>query len=652
MRKFLLASLATFSVASTTFVFAADDFVESPDHRVNDKSPHGTVTQMPPWESKIFPETTRDWWVYVPAQFKPDGSAAVMVFQDGRNYVNVKGEWRVPVVFDNLIAQGAMPPTVAVFINPGNRPMKPGEPPRKRPDGRPAPASNRSFEYDSLGDRYAKFLLEEILPEVEKKWPLTKNPEKRAICGASSGGICSFTVAWERPDAFRKVLSTIGSFTNIRGGDAYPSLIRKTERKPLRVFLQDSSGDLDNQFGNWPIANQQMHAALKYMGYDVKFDWQEGYGHNSKRGGSIFPDAVRWLWRAEKFTPVIDTKGDLGGDMTLHRLLIEGEGWQPLVEGLTFCDGPMSDAEGNFYFSDMRGNGAGIYKISPDGKKTKLSAEGVSGMKFGPDGRIYACQGAKKRLIAIDLKSGAIEELATDVQPNDLVVSAKGHIYFTHTGKKEIVFVDAKTKEKRVVDFTPTVTIEKTPASGNAAPGAGHPGDSILRLPQTGTTAVEIKGGIPAVAVSGINAPNGITLSPDQGTLAVSDYKGANVWTFRVNADGSLDAKMPYMTMRLPIDPKGEFRQAEPPPYNPASGGDGMCSDESGRYFVATTLGVQVFDPTGRMCGVITRPQLDKPLTSCTLSGEGRAYLYVTNGDKIFRRKVQATGSIFYKTGK
>jgi enterochelin esterase family protein len=554
----------------------------------------------------------RDWWVYVPAQFKPDGSAAVMVFQDGSGYKNTTGDWRIPTVFDNLIAKGDMPPTVAIFINPGNAPLKPGEAPRKRPDGRPAGASNRSFEYDSLGDRYAKFLLEEILPEVEKKWPLSHDPEMRAISGTSSGGICSFTVAWEHPEAFRKVLSTIGSFTNIRGGNAYPSLIRKTERKPIRVFLQDSSGDLDNKFGNWPIANQQMHAALKYMGYDVKFDWVEGYGHNSKRGGSILPDALRWLWRKEKYTPVIDTKGDLGGDMTLHRLLIEGEGWQPVVEGLAFCDGPMSDAEGNFYFSDMKGDGAGIYKISPDGKKTKLSSEGVSGLKFGPDGRLYACQGSKKRLIAIDLKTNAIEELATDVQPNDLVVSAKGHIYFTHTGKKEIVFVDAKTKEKRVVD----TTIVTTTGSGTA--------------------------------VTGINAPNGITLSPDQGTLAVSDYRGANVWTFRVNADGTLDAKAPTMTMRLPIDPKGEFKMAEPPPYNPASGGDGMCSDELGRFYVATTLGVQVFDPTSRLCGVITRPQLDKPLTSCTLSGEGRAYLYVTNGDKIFRRKVQATGSIFY----
>jgi enterochelin esterase-like enzyme len=278
-------------LAAPALLIAQDAFKPTPDHEPNANVPHGTVTPMPAWESKIFPDTVRDWWVYVPAQYKADGSAAVMVFQDGRGYQDVKSHWRVPIVFDNLIARGEMPPTVGIFINPGNHPKNvpvPGQ--RFRP-------SNRGYEYDSLGDRYARFLLEEILPEVEKKWPLTKDPEKRAICGASSGGICAFTVAWERPDAFRKVLSTIGSFVNLRGGDAYPSLIRKTERKPIRVFLADTSGDLDNAFGNWPLANQQMAAALKFMSYDVRFDYAEGYGHNSMHGGSIFPDALRWLWR-------------------------------------------------------------------------------------------------------------------------------------------------------------------------------------------------------------------------------------------------------------------------------------------------------------------------------------------------------------------
>ncbi len=271
---------------------AADSFVESPAHREQAGVPKGVLTKMEPWKSKVFEGTTRDWWVYVPAQYKPDGSAALMVFQDGHNYIESKGPWRVPTVFDNLIAKGEMPPCVAVFINPGHK-LKEGEEIGKVN----WKANNRSFEYDTLSDQYARLLLEEILPEVEKKWPLSKNPDLRAICGLSSGGICSFTVAWQQPDQFRKVLSTIGSFTDIRGGHAYPSLIRKSEKKPLRVYLEDTSGDLDNQHGNWPLANQQMHAALKFKQYDVRFDYAEGYGHTPQHGGSLFPDALRWLWR-------------------------------------------------------------------------------------------------------------------------------------------------------------------------------------------------------------------------------------------------------------------------------------------------------------------------------------------------------------------
>ena len=180
-----------------------------------------------------------------------------------------------------------MPVTIGVFINPGVVPAT---------EAGKKDRSNRSFEYDSLGDTYAKFLLNELLPEVTKHYNITTDPNLRAICGASSGGICAFTVAWERPDAFRKVLSQIGSFTNIRGGHVYPALIRKTEKKPLRIFLQDGSGDLDNLHGNWPLANQEMAAALKFMGYDYKFEFGTE-GHNGKHGGAILPDSLRWLWR-------------------------------------------------------------------------------------------------------------------------------------------------------------------------------------------------------------------------------------------------------------------------------------------------------------------------------------------------------------------
>jgi enterochelin esterase family protein len=569
---------------------AADEFIASPDHAERPDVPRGTVTKMPVWESKVFAGTTRDWWIYVPAQYRPEKPAAVMVFQDGHDYVNVKGNWRAPIVFDNLIARGEMPPTIGIFLNPGHEPAK--GPPKSAWSG-----SNRSLEYDSLGDRYGRFLLEEILPEVEKQYRLSTDPEMRAICGASSGGICSFTVAWERPDAFRKVLSTIGSFVNLRGGDAYPSLIRKTERKPIRVFLEDASGDLDNAFGNWPIANQQMHAALKYMGYDVRFDFAEGYGHNSKHGGSIFPEALKWLWRPAEKIAAVESKGDLGGDLSLKKLLIEGEGWQPVAEGLAFADGPCADADGNFYFSDMKANA--IYKVTPQGERTKIADEGASGLKFGKDGRLHACQGSKQRLIAIDLITGAVDVLAENVQPNDLAVTHRGHIYFTETGKKQVTFVDPVSKQKRAAD-------------------------------------------------TGIAAPNGITLSADQTTLAVSEHGGQFVWTFRIEADGSLTAKEPYMTMRLPMDVEGKFEFNQPPPYRKAAHGDGMTTDATGRFYVATALGMQIFDPTGRLCGALPKPAADKALTSCALAGPELAYLYVTSGDRIFRRKLQTKAALAF----
>jgi enterochelin esterase family protein len=477
-----------------------------------------------------------------------------------------------------------MPVTLAVFINPGHAKDLP--PPKS-----PWQSSNRSFEYDSLGDRYAQFLLTEILPELEKKYRLSNNPKDRALCGASSGGACAFTAAWERPESFGKVLSTIGSFTDLRGAHHYPAWIRKTERKPIRVYLEDSSGDVNNLYGHWPLANQQMAAALRYMGYDTRLDYAEGYGHNSKHGGSLFPEALQWLWRQEEFQPVFESKGPLGGDMPLHRLLIEGEPWQLVAENLVFADGPCSDAAGNFYFSDLKA--PGIFKISPDGVQTKISDEGASGLKFAPDGRLYACQGAKKRVVAIPLDNGPLEVLASDVQPNDLAVSRLGHVYFTETGKQQVSWIDATTRQLRAADV-------------------------------------------------GITGPNGLTLSPDQNTLAVSDFKGQHVWVFRVEPDGSLSSKAASMTLRTAVDNSDPRPAQRNPVFKTASGGDGMTSDLQGRYYVASNLGIQVFDPTGRLCGVISRPQLQKPLTSCALSGPGLQYLYATNGDKIFRRKVQA----------
>lgn len=271
-----------------------------------------------------------------------------------------------------------------------------------------------------------------------------------------------------------------------------------------------------------------------------------------------------------------------GQDMALSDVLVDGESWTPIASGYRFTDGAATDSEGNFYFADVA-HGDSIYRIAVDGSLSKLAAqvERISGLQWGPDQRLFACQGGNPgKILAIDLM-GNVEVIATDVQPNDLVVTANGGIYFTETGKAQVTFI---------------------------APG-----------------------GQPTPAAKGPIKPNGIALSPDQETLAVSDYEGDRVWTWRILTDGTLDAGHPYMTMRLP-------HQDQP------SHGDGMTTDAEGRYFVTTAAGLQMFDPTGRLSGVIHTPQ-SQPMVSVEFSGPELRYLYVCNGDTIFRRKTKSTGN-------
>jgi hypothetical protein len=314
MKLHPLFSILALSVASLVPTRAADDYKLGADSLPQPGVPKGKVTQHT-WQSKIFSGTTRDYWVYVPAQYDGSTPAAVMVFQDGAGCVNLNGSIRVPNVFDNLIHKKEMPVTIGIFINPGEF--------RGERDSKGQPRRNRSFEYDTLSDQYARFLLDEILPEVGKNYKLTDDPERRAIQGQSSGGIAAFTVAWERPDAFRKIVSFIGSFTAIAyrpaqdgkpmqpGGDFYPTLIRKNPIKPLKVFIQDGANDLNNSHGSWFLANQQMVAALQWANrnadeknasgprYQFAYAWGDG-AHSGKHGGAIFPEIMRWLWKDVK----------------------------------------------------------------------------------------------------------------------------------------------------------------------------------------------------------------------------------------------------------------------------------------------------------------------------------------------------------------
>lgn len=306
------------AVALASGLSSAAEYTHGPDSFEQAGVPKGTLTEHE-WTSEIFTGTHRKFWVYLPQQLDRSKPAPFMVWQDGAVRIDPKRNARVPIVYDNLIHKGDIPPMIGIFIDPGVFPALPESNRARR---------NRGFEYNTLSDQYVRFLLEEILPEVERihNLTLTTDPEGRGISGYSSGAICAFTAAWERPDAFRKVLSGIGSYVGIAyrpangnepmrpGGDLYPTLIRKNPIKPLKIFLQDGSNDLNNEHGNWFQANQQMLSALEWANanadeknlpgprYQVKHVWGT-LGHETLHIGTLIPDALRWLWSGYQPNP-------------------------------------------------------------------------------------------------------------------------------------------------------------------------------------------------------------------------------------------------------------------------------------------------------------------------------------------------------------
>jgi sugar lactone lactonase YvrE/enterochelin esterase-like enzyme len=556
---------------------AAQEYTLGPDSQTHDGVPRGKVTKYTWNTSKIYPGSTRDYWVYVPAQYDGTKPACVMVFQDGGGFVSETGAWRVPVVFDNLIAQNAMPMTIGIFINPGAMPAEsPGQQPRY----------NRSYEYDALGDRYPRFLIEEILPEVARQYKLSTDPNDRAVAGSSSGGIASFTVAWERPDAFHRAMSFIGSFANLRGGDMYANLIRKMEPKPLRVFLQDGSNDQNIYGGSWFLSNQAIAKSLDYAGYDVKFEVGTE-AHNSRHGAAIFPDALRWLWH-DYPTPIAAAKTIEGDQRTITAFLDPDHDWELVGEGYNMTEGPAVDRDGTVYFCDA--GASKIYKVGADGKVMlfKEDTGGTTGLMFGADGRLYAAENARKRVVAY-APDGKLTVLATGVTPNDLAVTSRGEIYFTDSPARNVYHIDAQ--------------------------GAKH---VVFNGDKDGNMGL----------------PNGVRLTPDEALLAVDDTFTRNVWSFHIQPDGSLTAGQPFYHLELTDDvPDGFLR----------SGADGIAFDDQGDLFVTSKLGIQICDQAGRVVGIIRKPS-NADLSNLVFGGPDLKTLYVTAGDKVFKRTLRRQG--------
>jgi len=263
--------------------------------------------------SQAYPGTQHTYWVYVPAQYDKAVPASLMVWNDGQAFKNMEGDLRVPNVLDNLIDRRELPVMIAVFINPGRTPEQPEPNPQEWGDR----TTNRPTEYNTLDDKYARVIVDELLPALARDYNLAKDPERRGIGGASSGAIAAFTVAWERPDEFRKVLSLIGSFTNIRGGHAYADIVRKSAPKPIRMAMQDGRNDNRGRgrdgageydpLRDWFLQNVRLKDALTERGYDLSYQWGIGR-HSQKHGGMVLPDMLRWLWRDHPVSTDVNDK--------------------------------------------------------------------------------------------------------------------------------------------------------------------------------------------------------------------------------------------------------------------------------------------------------------------------------------------------------
>jgi sugar lactone lactonase YvrE len=495
-----------------------------------------------------------------------------MVYQDGEGMMLEKNGWVVPTVMDNLIAKGEMPVTIGVFINPGVLMALSPDTQQNR--------YNRSYEYDALGDRYARFLTDEILPQVTKLYNISTDPNDRGIAGVSSGGIAAFNAAWNRPDQFHRVMTFVGSYGNLRGGDELASLIRKTEPKPLRVFLEDGTNDLNNYAGNWYINAQSMFSALQYAGYESNLS-VGSEGHLSRHGGSILPDAMRWLW---KDYPKPVAKPSLAVERGAYDFVQAGTDWELIGQGYKFADGAAADKAGNVFFTDRPNQK--IYKIDLDGNVSlwKDDSGGPVGMVFGPDGRMYVGESVAKQVVSY-APDGTETVIATDINPNDLVVTAANNVYVTESLTHRVWFIDAKGNKRVVNEGTDT---------------------------------------------SGINYPNGVRTSPDGSLLMVSDTRNKWVWSFQIEADGSLaDGE--------------EFYRLETPDENSWSGGDGMIVDTLGYLYVTSRLGVQICDQPGKVQLILSKPQAGSQ-PSVAFGGADMQWLYVTSQDKVFRRRMVRTG--------
>ena len=432
MNRYLLFGTALlFLISIGMNLYAQDEYPLTQDSIRQEGVPEGEVKGPFSFESEIFPGTVRNYWIYVPQQYDSAKPACTMIVQDGISRAN---DWKLQIALDNLIHKKEIPITIGIFVAWGGVPSQKLDAFQR---------FNRSFEYDSLGDRYARFLIEELIPKVEESYNLSDDPNDRLLAGASSGGICAFNAAWERPDAFRRVISTIGTFVGLRGGHEFPTLVRKMEPKPLRVYLQDGSSDLDIYAGSWWVANQDMLSSLQWAGYDVNHQWGKG-GHNGRHGAAIMPDALRWIWR-DYPAPVRNVEGK--GRRT--DILIPNEKWKLVHNAIGTITYIISNPYGDVIYSVQNK----IYVLNSN-HQAKLYIEidsEINQIALGKDGSLYASIPSKKQIVTLT-QDGKAKRVASDVVCDDFIVTEKG-IYFVNGSAGQCGFINTESKQTTISDL-------------------------------------------------------------------------------------------------------------------------------------------------------------------------------------------------------
>jgi gluconolactonase len=485
------------------------------------------------WKSQIYPGTERNYWVYVPKQYDASKPACVMVVQDGLSRAN---GWRLPRVLDSLIEVKQIPVIIGIFVDHGQVPSTSTD---------NYPRFNRSFEYDALGDRYARFLLEELLPEVSRTYNLSTDPNDRSIAGASSGAICAFNAAWERPNEFRRVLSTIGTYVGLRGGDEFATLVRKTEPKPLRVFLQDGTQDLNIYAGDWWTANQAMLSALRYAGYEVNHAWGEGGGHDNKHSITILADALTWLWK-DSPAPVQTHKGM---NQRLN-LMVEGEHWKEVPLNNLKAEKLAVNNAGEIFFTDRQL----IYKIDNQGTIALFAnIKGViGGLSFHNNGNLYVSDLTHHTLYAL-IEKGKPQRIISNINAEYLAITDKG-IYFTEPSKKRVGFYShaKKTAQFMSLPLTPTglaVSAEQTFLNVGVADGVFGYSLKIIAEGMLDTAQEYIHYHIPygetnpGIQGMTVDAENILYSTTKMGVQA-SDQLGRVNFIFSKPADDATDVKI------------------------------------------------------------------------------------------------------------